>query len=210
MANFDQLKAAIRAAIYENTEQAITGDALQGILLDMVTDINAAKADQGDLDTLAGVVAGKQDALTLAAPLAFSSNGALILNYSGHGITLDADGNLGVEAGGGLGFVDSTLVVATGDGLMIDSYSDQLVASLGDGLAFDAYGAIVPDFAFVQAAISDLATIRSGAAAGATAVQPADVSDCVRSATISTIVSLSQQDYDDLVDKDAATLYVIV
>lgn len=210
MANFDQLKAAIRAAIYENTEQAITGDALQGILLDMVTDINTAKADQGDLDTLAGVVAGKQDALTLAAPLAFSSNGALILNYSGHGITLDADGNLGVEAGTGLTFVDSTLVVDYGDGLTTEEDAGTLIAKLGEGLEFDAYGAIVPDFAFVQETISDLATIRSGAAAGATAVQPADVSDCVRSATISTIVSLSQQDYDDLVDKDAATLYVII
>lgn len=210
MADFNTLIADIEAAIYENTEQAITGDALQDILLEMVTDINTAKADQGDLDTLAGVVAGKQDALTLAAPLAFSSNGALILNYSGHGITLDADGNLGVEAGIGLGFVDSTLVVATGDGLMIDSDSDQLVASLGDGLAFDPNGAIVPDFAFVQAAISDLATIRSGAAAGATAVQPADMSDCVRSASVSNIVTLSQAEYDALADKDANTFYVII
>ena len=99
--------------------------------------------------------------------------------------------------------------VDAGDGL---TFGDEgvLEASPGDGLAFDPNGAIVPDFAFVQAAISDLATIRSGAAAGATAVQPADVSDCVRSASVSTIVSLSQQDYDDLVDKDAATLYVIV
>ena len=85
-----------------------------------------------------------------------------------------------------------------------------LEASLGDGLTFDPNGAIVPDFAFVQAAISDLATIRSGAAAGATAVQPADVSDCVRSASVSTIVTLSQTEYDALADKDANTFYIII
>lgn len=211
MADFNNLKTAIRAAIYENEDQAITGDALQEVLLEMVTDINAAK----------------QDALTPLSPLGFNSNGALILNYSGHGITLDQDGNLGVEAGNGLTFVDSTLVVYEGRGI-VTSEQGALEASLGDGLAFDPNGAIVPDFAFVQAAISDLATIRSGAAAGATAYQlPADgipASDlasgvqtslgkadtAVQSATISTIVSLSQQDYDDLVDKDAATLYVII
>lgn len=208
MADFNTLIADIRAAIYENTEQAITGDALQDILLEMVTDINAAKADQGDLDDLAGVVAGKADDFSVAEPLVLV-NGSLQLHYSGHGIQLEADGYLGIEAGNGLTFVDSTLVVYEGRGI-VTSEQGALEASLGDGLAFDAFNAIVPDFAFVQAAISDLATIRSGAAAGATAVQPADVSDCVRSASVSTIVSLSQQDYDDLVDKDAATLYVIV
>ena len=65
MADFNTLIAAIRAAIYENTEQAITGDALQDILLEMVTDINTAKADQGDLDALASVVAGKMGAFGL-------------------------------------------------------------------------------------------------------------------------------------------------
>lgn len=209
MADFNTLIAAIRAAIYENTEQAITGDALQDILLEMVTDINTAKADQGDLDDLAGVVAGKADAFSVAGPLALV-NGVLQLYYSGHGIQLEADGYLGIEAGTGLTFVDSTLVVYEGRGIVTTDDYGALEAKLGDGLAFDPNGAIVPDFSFVQAAISDLATIRSGAAAGATAVQPADVSDCVRSASVSTIVTLSQAEYDALATKDANTLYVII
>lgn len=208
MADFNTLIADIEAAIYENTEQAITGDALQDILLEMVTDINTAKADQGDLDDLAGVVAGKADNFSVAEPLALV-NGVLQLHYSGHGIQLEADGYLGIEAGNGLTFVDSTLVVYEGRGI-VTSEQGALEAFLGDGMAFDPNGAIVPDFAFVQAAISDLATIRSGAAAGATAVQPADVSDCVRSASVSTIVTLSQAEYDALAIKDANTFYVII
>lgn len=210
MADFSILKQQIAAALPENTEGEITATIMVAQFWAAIDAINTAKADQGDLDALAGVVAGKQDALTLAAPLAFSSNGALILNYSGHGITLDADGNLGVEAGSGLGFVDSTLVVDYGDGLTTEEDTSTLIAKLGDGLAFDPNGAIVPDFAFVQAAISDLVTIRSGAAAGATAVQPADVSDCVRSASVSTIVTLSQAEYDDLTNYDANTFYIII
>lgn len=208
MADFNTLIADIEAAIYENTEQAITGEALQDILLEMVTEMNTAKADQGDLDALAGVVAGKADSFSVAGPLALV-NGVLQLYYSGHGIQLEADGYLGVEAGTGLTFVDSTLVVDEGRGI-VTTEQGALEASLGEGLAFDASGAIVPDFAFVQATISDLDTIRSGAAAGATAVQPADVSDCVRSASVSTIVTLSQAEYDALADKDANTFYVIV
>lgn len=228
MADFNNLKAAIRAAIYENEDQAITGDALQAVLLEMVTDINAAK----------------QDALTPLSPLGFNSNGALILNYSGHGITLDQDGNLGVEAGYGLDFVDSTLVVATGDGIGIDNNGalqvlasrgiylggNGIEANIGWGLTWggEAEDEIAVDDTAVQPIINDLATIRSGAAAGSTAYQlPAagipvtdlasavqssldKVDTAVQSATISNIVSLSQQDYDDLVDKDAATLYVII
>lgn len=36
MADYSELKAAIRAAIYDNTEQAITGEVLQDILVEMV------------------------------------------------------------------------------------------------------------------------------------------------------------------------------
>ena len=100
MADFNTLIADIRAAIYENTEQAITGDALQDILLEMVTDINAAKADQGDLDALAGVVAGKADNFSVAGPLALV-NGVLQLYYSGHGIQLEADGYIYSSVGRG-------------------------------------------------------------------------------------------------------------
>ena len=180
MADFNNLKAAIRAAIYENEDQAITGDALQEVLLEMVTDINAAK----------------QDALTPLLPLGFNSNGALQVLAS-RGIYL---GGNGIEA------------------------------NIGWGLTWggEAEDEIAVDDTAVQPIISDLATIRSGAAAGSTAYQlPAagipvtdlasavqssldKVDTAVQSATISNILSLSQQDYDDLVDKDAATLYVII
>lgn len=209
MADFNTLIADIRAAIYENTEQAITGDALQDILLEMVTDINTAKADQGDLDDLALAVAGKADIFGTSVPLSLEDN-ELTLKYNDFQFDLGGDDmSLSLRLAEGFETGNYGVRVYAGRGL---TFGDEgvLEANPGDGLAFGPNGAIVPDFAFVQAAISDLATIRSGAAAGATAVQPADVSDCVQSATISTIVSLSQQDYDDLVDKDAATLYVIV
>lgn len=52
MADFSELKAAIRQDIKDNTEQEITGDILQGDLLRMVDDINAAKADTQTLEDL--------------------------------------------------------------------------------------------------------------------------------------------------------------
>lgn len=208
MADFSILKQQIAAALPENTEGEITATIMVAQFWAAIDAINTAKADQGDLDALAGVVAGKADAFSVAGPLALV-NGVLQLYYSGHGIQLEADGYLGIEAGTGLTFVDSTLVVYEGRGI-VTSEQGALEASLGDGLAFDASGAIVPDFAFVQAAISDLATIRSGAAAGATAVQPADVSDCVRSTTIRTMVTLTQAEYDALAEYDAHTFYIII
>lgn len=39
MADYSELKAAIRAAIYDNVTQAITGEALQAILLEMVDEL---------------------------------------------------------------------------------------------------------------------------------------------------------------------------
>lgn len=209
MADFNTLIADIEAAIYENTEQAIGGEALQDILLEMVTDINAAKADQGDLDDLALAVAGKADIFGTSVPLSLDDN-ELTLKYDEYQFDLGGDDiTLTLRLSYGLISNSSGVQVDAGDGL---TFGDEgvLEASLGDGLAFDASGAIVPDFAFVQAAISDLATIRSGAAAGATAVQPADVSDCVRSASVSTIVTLSQAGYDALATKDANTFYIII
>lgn len=42
MADYSELKAAIRTAIYDNTSQAITGDRLQEILLEMVDQLGEA------------------------------------------------------------------------------------------------------------------------------------------------------------------------
>lgn len=45
MADYSELKAAIRAAIYDNVSQAITGDKLQEILLEMVDELGAWTTD---------------------------------------------------------------------------------------------------------------------------------------------------------------------
>lgn len=60
MADFSELKAAIRADIKDNTHQAITGGVLQEDLLRMVDDINASKQDRiEDLDAIReGAAAG--------------------------------------------------------------------------------------------------------------------------------------------------------
>ena len=65
-----------------------------------------------------------------------------------------------------------------------------------DGLNIDLYYAKKSELAGKQDTISDLATIRSGAAAGATAVQPGDL------ATVATT-----GDYDDLTDKPDLSVY---
>lgn len=42
MADYSELKAAIREAIYDNVTQAITGETLQSILLEMVNELGQA------------------------------------------------------------------------------------------------------------------------------------------------------------------------
>lgn len=167
MANFDTLKAAIRADIYENTEQAITGEVLQTILLAVVDDINIAKQDFINLDSgldwnedgeLSVDFTSVQHAFAPQAPLAWNSD------------------HLILQLGAGL-FIDSSeqLAVKLGDGLIL-TIDGQLTINLGDGLMLDSdTGELGVDFTSVQEVIPDLDTIRSGAAAGATAYQrPAD------------------------------------
>lgn len=52
MADYSELKAAIRAAIYDNVSQAITGDRLQEILLEMVDELGVAYTPT-DLESMA-------------------------------------------------------------------------------------------------------------------------------------------------------------
>ena len=52
MADYSSLKAAIRAAIYDNVTQAITGDKLQEILLEMVNELGVAYTPE-DLEAMA-------------------------------------------------------------------------------------------------------------------------------------------------------------
>ena len=59
MADFSILKQQIAAALPENTEGEITATIMVAQFLAAIDAINTAKADQGDLDALAGVVAGK-------------------------------------------------------------------------------------------------------------------------------------------------------
>ena len=191
MADFSILKQQIAAALPENTEGEITATIMVAQFWAAIDAINTAKADQGDLEALAGEVAGKADIFGTSVPLALEDN-ELVLKYNDFQFDLGGDDmTLTLRLAAGFETGSYGVRVYAGRGL---AFGDEgvLEANPGDGLAFDAFGAIVPDFAFVQAAISDLATIRSGAAAGATAVQPADVSDCVRSTTIRTMVTLSQ------------------
>lgn len=128
MADFSELKAAIRQDIKDNTGQEITGDLLQGDLLRMVDDINLAKADAAALAVLIVNLANKVDKVT-------------------------------------------------GKGLSTNDYTDTDKAKLA-GLPDAAQ--LLLDFAAKQNVITDLDTIRSGAAAGATALQKSDVFyDCV-------------------------------
>lgn len=209
MADFSILKQQIAAALPENTEGEITATIMVAQFWAAIDAINTAKADQGDLDDLALAVAGKADIFGTSVPLSLEDN-ELTLKYDDFQFDLGGDDvTLSLRLSYGLVSNSIGVQVDAGRGL---AFGDEgvLEANPGDGLAFDASGAIVPDFAFVQAAISDLATIRSGAAAGATAVQPADVSDCVRSTTIRNIVTLSQAEYDALTEYDAHTFYIII
>lgn len=52
MADYSTLKAQIRAAIYDNVTQAITGDKLQEILLEMVDELGQAYTLE-DLEAMA-------------------------------------------------------------------------------------------------------------------------------------------------------------
>ena len=114
MANFDTLKASIRAKIHDNTEQEISAEDVRDSFLDTIDAVNAAKEDTGAAVTAWGEITG-----TLAAQ-----------------------------------------------------------TDLKDALDGK------------QGTIADLSAIRSGAAAGATAVQPGDL------ATVATT-----GDYDDLLNK---------
>jgi ABC-type metal ion transport system substrate-binding protein len=52
MADFEELKAAIREDIRENDAQLITGEVMQATLVRMVDDINAEMVDKSAIDAL--------------------------------------------------------------------------------------------------------------------------------------------------------------
>ena len=149
MANYDELKAAIRAAIYENTEQEITGDALQGILLEMVDDLNAGKADD----------------FTASAPLRLE-DGDLSLSVGG-GLLVNADGELVAHIGGGLDFghngelqVDYSAVWASLTiAAPLEWNGDDLTVLYGSGLALNSDGELVVDTTVIQEKLGALSPI---------------------------------------------------
>lgn len=52
MAEYERLKAEIRSAIYDNVTQAITGETLQSILIEMVNELGQAYT-LADLEAMA-------------------------------------------------------------------------------------------------------------------------------------------------------------
>lgn len=83
MANYEQLKASIIAAIYDNGNQEITGDVLQSVLLGIVNIIgaNATLAGVAETGTIPGSV--DQNAFYIASAPGY---------YSGFGLTADKQG----------------------------------------------------------------------------------------------------------------------
>lgn len=170
MANFDTLKATIAARIPDNIDQLITAEDVRQSFLDTIDEINAAKEDDGAVAPavwggISGDIADQTDLQTALggkqATLVSGTNIKTINNES-----LLGSGNIVIQGGGGA----SVWGQITGD---IDDQTD-----LKNALAAK------------QDTIADLATIESGAAAGATAVQPGDL------ATVAT-----SGEYDDLLNK---------
>lgn len=83
MANYEQLKASIIAAIYDNGNQEITGDVLQSVLLSIVNIIGANATFSGIAET--GTIPGNvyQNAFYIALSPGY---------YSGFGLTADKQG----------------------------------------------------------------------------------------------------------------------
>lgn len=188
MANFDTLKATIAARIPDNIDQLITAEDVRQSFLDTIDEINAAKEDDGAVAPavwggISGNIADQTDLQTaLGGKQATLVSGANIKTINSE--SLLGSGNIEIQGGGGA----SVWGQITGD---LDDQTDLKNA-------LDAK----------QDVISNLATIESGAAAGATAVQPGDLatvatsgqySDLTGTPSLATVATTG--DYDDLLNK---------
>ena len=75
MADYSELKAAIRAAIYDNVTQAITGDKLQEILLEMVDELGQSYVKPADGIPASDFTQALQDALAEIPEIFFATYG---------------------------------------------------------------------------------------------------------------------------------------
>lgn len=165
MARYNELKAAIEAAIYENEEQEITGDILQNVLKFMVDALGAGYQFIGvaHSDTEPGTP--DQRVFYLAAPG----------TYPGFGFTVP-EGSIGVfryEASWSMETIATGVPAGAVRYDVLQTLSEQAQALARQNIS----AASEADLEDKQDTIDDLDQIREGASAGATAVQPDDIED---------------------------------
>lgn len=173
MANYNELKEYIDARVIpHNNAQRITGQGLNDSLHEMVDEVNDTKQDTiGDLD----------DIRTGA------EKGATSVQMVNH-VRPDADGNVDVQGGGGgttnYNELDNKPSIAG-----VTLQGNRTLASLG--IASESA------LAGKQDTISDLASIRSGAAKGETALQSVP-SEYVKQSQMTTALAGKQDTISDL------------
>jgi hypothetical protein len=171
MANFDTLKAQIAALIPDNTEQEITAKDVRDAFGDTIDAINAAKEDEGAIAPAqwGGITGDLEDQTDLKNALDAKQNTisdlATIQSGAAAGATAVQPGDLAAVATSG-DYDDLLNKPTIPPGVVVDQTYDATSANAQSGVAMA--GAL----AGKEDTISDLSTIRSGAAAGATAVQP--------------------------------------
>lgn len=105
---------------------------------------------------------------------------------------VDSDGTIGWSP------VSSSGTQLQADWSVTDTSSVQYIAHKPDLSVYATSSAMDTALAGKQDTISDLSDIRSGAQAGATAVQPADLSDYVEASSLATVATTG--DYGDLLN----------
>lgn len=164
MADYTQLKADITAVVFENTEQLITGEGLQQVLIEVVDKINMTKQDLINLGAgldwnedgeLSVDFTSVQHAFAPQVPLAWNSD-HLILQL-GAGLIVDGSDNLTINLGFGLALDSATeeLLVDTDyiqakltatDPLYIEPLDDSISLRITDGLVVNSDGELGVDF----------------------------------------------------------------
>lgn len=173
MANYNELKEYIDARVIpHNNAQRITGQGLNDSLHEMVDEVNDTKQDTiGDLEDIRGG----------------AEKGATSVQMVNH-VRPDADGNVDVQGGGG----------GTTDYNDLENKPSVNGVTLQGNKSLSALG-IAPESALAgkQDTISDLASIRSGAAKGETALQSVP-SEYVKQSQMTSALAGKQDTISDL------------
>jgi len=106
---------------------------------------------------------------------------------------VDSDGTIGWSP------VSASGTQLQADWSVTDDTSVQYIAHKPDLSVYATTSSVTTALAGKQDTISDLSDIRSGAAAGATAVQPADLADYVEASSLAAVATSGS--YNDLIDK---------